>query len=58
MPTIDFVPDTDWQTVQLPVAWLATSGGSHAVSKKWIFEIMVQGATGDFRLDLDELRAY
>jgi hypothetical protein len=56
--TINFVPDADWQTLRLPVAGLASPGGSPSVPQSWTFEVMVQGAPGDFKFDLDELRVY
>jgi ABC-2 type transport system permease protein len=55
---INFVPDANWQTLRLPVEWLANSSGSPSVPKTWVFEVMVQGAPGDFKFDLDELRVY
>jgi ABC-2 type transport system permease protein len=56
-PSLTFVPDSAWQTVHLPAAWLAnpdaSSGGTTSV-----LEILAEGPPGEFRLDLDELKLY
>ena len=57
-PALSFVPDSDWQTVRLPAAWLAKPAGSSPTGTTWVFEILVDGPPGDFKLDLDELRLY
>jgi ABC-2 type transport system permease protein len=56
-PTLTFVPDSAWQTVHLPAAWLANPDASPG-GATWVFEIMAAGPPGDFQLDLDELRLY
>jgi ABC-2 type transport system permease protein len=58
VPTLSFVPDSEWQTVRLPAAWLVKPIGSSPVDTTWVLEIMVDGPPGDFKLDLDELRLY
>jgi len=58
VPTLSFVPDSDWQTVRLPAAWLAKPDGSSSTGTTWVLEILADGPPGDFKLDLDELRLY
>jgi hypothetical protein len=58
VPALNFVPDSNWQTVRLPAAWLAKPGGSSPSGATWVLEILVDGPPGDFKLDLDELRLY
>jgi ABC-2 type transport system permease protein len=58
VPALSFVPDSDWQAVRLPAAWLAKPTGSSPEGTTWVFEILVDGPPGDVKLDLDELRLY
>jgi ABC-2 type transport system permease protein len=55
-PSISFVPSGDWQTVRLPVAWLATPASAQPAP--WRLEILVEGSAGDFNLEIDEIRFY
>ena len=57
-PTLTFVPDSAWQTVRLPAAWLANREASSPGGTTWVLEILANGPPGDFQLDLDELRLY
>jgi ABC-2 type transport system permease protein len=52
-PTLTFIPDSAWQRVRLPAAWLATPGKSTLV-----LEFRADGPPGNFQLDIDELRFY
>jgi hypothetical protein len=53
LPSISFVPGDTWQNVRVPIAWLANpSDGT------WVMVISVTGPTGEFTLDLDEIRFY
>jgi ABC-2 type transport system permease protein len=55
--SLSFVPDSTWQTVRLPAAWPEIPNA--ALSKKpWVLEFRVGGPTGNFQLDLDEIRLY
>jgi ABC-2 type transport system permease protein len=57
VPTLNFIPDSTWQTVRLPAAWPEIPNA--ALSKKpWVLEFRVGGPTGNFQLDLDEIRLY
>ncbi len=57
-PTLSFVPDSDWQAVRLPAAWLANPEVASPAGTTWAFEITVDGPPGDFKLDLDEISLY
>jgi ABC-2 type transport system permease protein len=56
--TLSFVPDSDWQSISIPAAWLANPDGASPKGTTWVFEILVDGPPGDFKLDLDELSLY
>jgi len=56
-PTLTFIPDSDWQTVRLPAAGLATPNPSLR-KNIWVLEFRVDGPPGDFQLDIDEIRLY
>jgi ABC-2 type transport system permease protein len=58
LPGIAFVPSAEWQTVRLPVGWLAASGPSSQSPAPWTLEIAIDGPPGSFQLDLDEIRFY
>jgi ABC-2 type transport system permease protein len=55
-PEIRFIPTTDWQTLRLPASLESPappSQGTHL-----IFMVRVQGAPGDFSVDIDEIKVY
>ena len=52
-PTLTFIPDSEWQSVRLPAAGLATPSKS-----PWVLEFRVDGPPGNFQLDIDEIRLY
>jgi ABC-2 type transport system permease protein len=56
-PTLAFIPDSKWQTVRLPAAWLATLPASPP-GNKLVLEFRAGGPPGDFTLDIDEIRLY
>jgi ABC-2 type transport system permease protein len=56
-PTLAFVPDSEWQSVRLPAARLATSNPSPHQGP-WVLEFRVDGPPGNFQLDIDEIRFY
>ena len=57
VPTLTFIPDSEWQTVRLPAAWLATPNPSPHKSTL-VLEFRADGPPGDFKLDIDEIRFY
>jgi len=54
--SLDFIPDSEWQSVHLPAAWLTTPPPSGKGTP--VMEFRVDGPPGDFRLDIDEIRFY
>jgi ABC-2 type transport system permease protein len=56
-PTLSFIPDSEWQTVRLPAAWLTTPNPFPPMSKL-VLEFRAGGPAGDFDLDVDEIRFY
>jgi len=57
-PAISLVPTSEWQTVRLPIGWLANPSPAGPVSAPWLLEIRVAGPSGDFHLDIDAIRFY
>jgi ABC-2 type transport system permease protein len=57
VPTLTFIPDSEWQSVRLPAAWLRSSNPSPQKSTL-VLEFRVDGPPGDFHLDIDEIRFY
>jgi ABC-2 type transport system permease protein len=57
IPTLAFVPDSKWQSVRLPAAWLAAPGPASRKSTM-VLEFRVGGPPGSFHLDIDEIRFY
>jgi hypothetical protein len=57
VPTLSFIPDSEWQSVRLPAAWLAPAVHS-ARKSSMILEFRVDGPPGSFHLDIDEIRFY
>jgi len=57
-PAISFVPLPEWQTVRLPVGWLANPSAGGPAPAPWILEVVVAGPAGEFNLDIDEIRFY
>ncbi len=57
VPTLTFIPDSQWQSVRLPAAWLAAPNPSSHKSPL-VLEFRVDGPPGDFTLDIDEIRFY
>ncbi len=55
-PSLNFVPDADWQSVRLPAAGL--TAGSSAPKSSWVLEFRVEDPPGNFHLDIDEIRIY
>ncbi len=56
-PTLTFIPDSQWQTVRLPAAWLAATN-SPPHKSPLVLEFRVDGPPGNFTLDIDEIRFY
>lgn len=56
-PTLSFIPDSEWQTVRLPAAWLSAPNPFPAGSTLTL-EFRADGPPGEFELDLDEIRFY
>ena len=56
-PTLSFIPDSEWQTVRLPAAWL-TAPNPFPSKSKLVLEFRADGPAGDFELDVDEIRFY
>ncbi len=57
VPSLNFIPDSTWQTVRLPAAWPRIPNASPS-KKPWVLEFRVGGPTGNFQLDLDDIRLY
>jgi len=57
-PAISFVPSEAWQNVRVPIAWLANPRDRGLAAGPWILQISVTGPSGEFALDLDEIRFY
>ncbi|HMD83247.1 MAG TPA: CIA30 family protein [Terriglobia bacterium] len=57
VPTLTFIPDSQWQTVRLPAAWLAAPNPS-LHKNSLVLEFRVDGPPGNFTLDIDEIRFY
>ena len=57
-PAISFVPGEAWQNVRVPVAWLANPASNGPAAGPWVLEVVVTGPSGEFTLDLDEIRFY
>jgi ABC-2 type transport system permease protein len=56
-PALTFIPDSEWQSVRLPAAGLATPNPSPH-KNIWVLEFRVDGPPGAFKLDVDEIRFY
>jgi hypothetical protein len=56
-PTLTFIPDSEWQSVRLPAAWLAAPNPP-AHKNPLVLEFQVDGPSGNFTLDIDEIRFY
>jgi hypothetical protein len=56
-PALTFIPDSDWQTVRLPAAWL-TAPNPFPAKSTLILEFRADGPPGEFELDVDEVRFY
>ena len=56
-PTLTFIPDSEWQSVRLPAAWLAAPNPSPQ-KNTLVLEFRVDGPPEDFKLDIDEIRFY
>jgi ABC-2 type transport system permease protein len=56
-PTLTFIPDSAWQMVRLPAAWLTTPNPFPPRSTL-ILEFLADGPPGEFELDIDEIRFY
>ena len=54
-PSLAFIPDSEWQKVRLPAAWLAAHSPQQS---NLVLELLVDGPPGDFQLDIDEIRFY
>lgn len=52
-----FVPDSDWQAIRLPAS-LANPSRTSRSGVNGSLEITVDGAPGEFHIELDELRLY
>ena len=58
VPEISFVPGEAWQSVRVPIAWLANPSGYGLADGPWTLEISVTGPAGEFALEIDEIRFY
>jgi len=56
-PTLTFIPDSEWQGVRLPAAWLSAPNPSPHKSTL-VLEFRADGPPGTFTLDIDEIRFY
>jgi len=56
-PALTFIPDSAWQSVRLPAAWLVTPNLSPH-KNTWVLEFRADGPPGNFQLDIDEIRLY
>jgi ABC-2 type transport system permease protein len=56
-PSLNFVPDSEWQSVRLPAAWLTTPNPFPRKSTL-VLELGAGGPPGIFELDVDEIRFY
>jgi len=56
-PSLTFVPDSEWQRIRLPAAWLSNPNLS-ARRNMWVLELRAEGPPGNFKLDVDEIRTY
>ena len=56
-PELTFIPDSEWQTIRLPAAWL-TKPNPFPPSSTIILEVQADGPPGNFELDVDEIRFY
>ncbi len=57
VPTLSFMPDSKWQSVRLPAAWLTPASPSPH-KNNMVLEFRVDGPPGNFNLDIDEIRFY
>jgi hypothetical protein len=57
VPTLTFIPDSEWQRVHLPAAWLAAPNPSPH-KRTLMLEFRADGPPGNFQLDIDEIRFY
>jgi len=55
LTSLAFVPDSEWQSVRLPAAWLATPLPNKMTL---VLEFLADGPPGDFKLDIDEIQFY
>ena len=56
-PTLTFIPDSEWQTIRLPAAWL-TAPNPFPDGSTLILDFRADGPPGEFELDMDEIRFY
>jgi ABC-2 type transport system permease protein len=56
-PTLTFIPDSEWQTIRLPAAWM-TAPNPFPTGSKLILEFRADGPSGEFEIDMDEIRFY
>lgn len=56
-PSLRFVPDSEWQVIHLPAAWLRNINPAPGKGTL-VLELRVEGPPGDFHLDIDEVRLY
>jgi ABC-2 type transport system permease protein len=56
-PALSFVPDSEWQSIRLPTAWLANLDPSPH-GNTCVLELRADGPPGTFKLDIDEIRLY
>jgi ABC-2 type transport system permease protein len=57
VPSLNFIPDSEWQTIRLPAARLTTPNPFPQKSPL-ILEFRADGPPGVFELDIDEIRFY
>jgi ABC-2 type transport system permease protein len=56
-PTLTFIPDSEWQTIRLPAAWL-TAPNPFPARSTLVLEFRADGPPSEFELDMDEVRFY
>jgi ABC-2 type transport system permease protein len=56
-PTISFIPDSAWQKIRLPAAWM-TAPSPVTQKGTLTLELCADGLPGVFELDVDQIRVY
>ncbi len=56
-PEITFIPSDEWQWVRIPAAGADTTAESPD-TQTWQLQIRIAGFSGDYSLDIDEIKFY